>query len=108
MAMLVITKYRPVVPFSQIAALLDKISALRSRITNNDHEKSPSRVYFNEASSELIILTQIDNFAAIDKIESDVENNSIGAEILDAGFIPHSVEYWRKIPGHLSHLKSCV
>jgi hypothetical protein len=98
-AMLVITRYRPVSPID-LPALVAAVQAVSKLMKPIAGTKLPS-LYFNECGCEVVIISKINNFADLDTHEADVLNNKIGLILIKAGLILASVDYLREFPGPL-------
>jgi hypothetical protein len=78
--MLVITRWRPVT-------------------TGHGQNFERAAYYYNESGHEIVSVSKIANFAALDAIEADPVNTEMGLRLLKMGYGIASVDYLREIDG---------
>jgi hypothetical protein len=104
--MLVVTRYRPAGPISDLPTLLDELTDIRNTIEGGVVAgTSGPRVLLNEARMELIILAPIDKLSDLDRVEANDDNTRLGLRLIKAGLMLVDTEYWRDIPGEFARYR---
>jgi hypothetical protein len=102
--MLVITRWRPVTTGhgqnfgSHAVELLTSIKTATSK-SQKISGRERAAYYYNESGHEIVSVSKIANFAALDAIEADPVNTEMGLRLLKMGYGIASVDYLREIDG---------